>query len=97
MKIQPLFDRILVRRKNEETKTPGGIIIPESAKEKPLEGKVLSTGEGKESLDGTIRPLRVKAGDRILFGKYAGTELKFEGDDVLMVREEDILGLILPE
>jgi chaperonin GroES len=94
MKIRPLQDRIIVKRTEEEEKTKGGIIIPDSAKEKPLEGKVIAAGNGKVLEDGKVRPLDVKVGDRVLFGKYAGTEIKIEGEDHLMLREEDILGVI---
>jgi len=94
MKIRPLQDRIIVKRVAEEEKTKGGIIIPDTAKEKPIEGKVLAVGNGKVLEDGKVRPLDVKAGDRVLFSKYAGTEIKIEGDEHLIMREEDILGVI---
>jgi chaperonin GroES len=94
MKIRPLQDRLIVKRVAEEEKTKGGIIIPDTAKEKPLEGKVIAVGNGKVLEDGKVRPLDIKAGDRILFGKYAGTEVKIEGDDHLILREEDVLGVI---
>jgi len=94
MKIRPLQDRIIVKRVAEEEKTKGGIIIPDSAKEKPIEGRVLAVGNGKVLEDGTVRPLDVKAGDRILFSKYAGTEIKLDGDEHLIMREEDILGVV---
>jgi chaperonin GroES len=94
MKIRPLQDRIIVKRVQEEEKTKGGIIIPDTAKEKPIEGKVLAVGNGKVLEDGKVRPLDVKAGDRILFSKYAGTEIKIEGEEHLIMREEDILGVI---
>jgi len=94
MKIRPLQDRIIVKRIQEEEKTKGGIIIPDTAKEKPIEGKVLAAGNGKVLEDGKVRPLDVKAGDRVLFSKYAGTEVKIEGDEHLIMREEDILGVI---
>jgi chaperonin GroES len=94
MKIRPLQDRIIVKRVAEEEKTTGGIIIPDSAKEKPIEGRVLAVGNGKVLEDGTVRPLDVKAGDRILFSKYAGTEMKLDGDEHLIMREEDILGVV---
>jgi chaperonin GroES len=94
MKIRPLQDRIIVKRVQEEEKTKGGIIIPDSAKEKPIEGKVLAVGNGKVQEDGKVRPLDVKAGDRILFSKYAGTEIKIEGEEHLIMREDDILGVI---
>ncbi len=94
MKIRPLQDRIIVKRVQEEEKTKGGIIIPDTAKEKPIEGKVLAAGNGKVLEDGKVRPLDVKAGDRVLFSKYAGTEIKIEGEEHLIMREEDILGVI---
>ena len=94
MKIRPLQDRIIVKRMQEEEKTKGGIIIPDSAKEKPLEGQVIAVGNGKVLEDGKVRPLDVKAGDRVLFNKYAGTEIKIEGEEHLMLREDDILGVI---
>ena len=94
MKMKPLFDRVLVTRVEEDTKTKGGIIIPDSAKEKPLEGKVIAVGQGKVSEDGRTTPLAVKAGDRVLFGKYSGTEIKIDGEDHLILREDDILGII---
>ncbi|WP_242344340.1 co-chaperone GroES [Anaeromyxobacter terrae] len=93
-KIRPLQDRIIVKRVQEEEKTKGGIIIPDSAKEKPIEGKVLAVGNGKVLEDGKVRPLDVKAGDRILFSKYAGTEIKIDGEEHLIMREDDILGVI---
>ena len=94
MKIRPLQDRLIVKRVQDEEKTKGGIIIPDSAKEKPIEGKVIAAGNGKVLEDGKVRPLDIKAGDRILFSKYAGTELKLDGDEVLIMREEDVLGVI---
>ncbi|HVO17755.1 MAG TPA: co-chaperone GroES [Anaeromyxobacter sp.] len=94
MKIRPLQDRIIVKRMAEEEKTKGGIIIPETAKEKPLEGTVLAVGKGKVLENGEVRPLDVKAGDRILFTKYAGTEVRLDGDEHLVVREEDVLGVV---
>jgi chaperonin GroES len=94
MNIRPLQDRILVKRIEEEEKTEGGIIIPDTAKEKPIEGKVISVGKGKVSEDGKVMPLDVKKGDRILFGKYAGTEVKIEGEEHLIMREDDVLGVI---
>jgi chaperonin GroES len=93
-KIRPLQDRIIVKRVQEEEKTKGGIIIPDTAKEKPIEGKVLAAGNGKVLEDGKVRPLDVKAGDRVLFSKYAGTEIKIDGEEHLIMREEDILGVI---
>ncbi len=94
MKIRPLQDRIIIKRVKEEEKTKGGIIIPDTAKEKPIEGEVVAVGKGKIQEDGTVRPLDVKAGDRVLFGKYSGTEVKLEGEETLIVREDDILGVI---
>jgi chaperonin GroES len=94
VKIRPLQDRIIVKRVQEEEKTKGGIIIPDTAKEKPIEGKVIAVGNGKVLEDGKVRPLDVKAGDKILFSKYAGTEIKFDGEEHLIMREEDILGVI---
>ena len=94
MKIRPLQDRILVQRVEEEEKTKGGIIIPDTAKEKPAEGKVVAVGNGKLGDDGKRVPLEVKKGDKILFGKYSGTEVKIEGQEYLIMREEDVLGVI---
>jgi len=94
MKIRPLHDRIIVKRVEEEEKTKGGIIIPDSAKEKPMEGKVIAVGKGKILEDGKIQALDVKAGDRVLFGKYSGTEVKINGEEHLIMREDDILGVI---
>ena len=94
MKIRPLQDRLIVKRVAEENKTKGGIIIPDSAKERPLEGKVVSVGSGKRLEDGTLVKLDVKAGDRILFGKYAGTEIKIDGEDFVIMREEEVLGTL---
>ena len=94
MKIRPLQDRILVKRIEETNKTKGGIIIPDTAKEKPQEGEVVAAGKGRVLEDGTQRPLDLKVGDRILFGKYAGTDVKIEGDDYLIMREDDVLGVI---
>jgi chaperonin GroES len=94
MKIRPLQDRVIVRRLEEEEKTKGGIIIPDTAKEKPQEGKVIAVGKGKVTEEGKLIPLDVKAGDKILFGKYSGTEIKIEGEEHLIMREEDILGVI---
>jgi chaperonin GroES len=93
-KIRPLQDRLIVKRVQEEEKTKGGIIIPDTAKEKPIEGKVIAAGNGKVLEDGKVRPLDVKAGDRILFSKYAGTEIKIDGEEHLIMREDDILGVI---
>ncbi len=94
MKIRPLQDRVIVRRLEEEEKTKGGIIIPDTAKEKPQEGKVVAIGKGKVTEDGKVIPLDVKVGDKILFGKYSGTEIKIGGEEHLIMREEDILGII---
>jgi len=94
MKIRPLQDRVIVKRLEEEEKTKGGIIIPDTAKEKPQEGKVIAVGKGKATEEGKVIPLDVKAGDKILFGKYSGTEIKVEGEELLIMREEDILGII---
>jgi len=92
--VRPLHDRVIVRRLDEDTKTAGGIIIPDSAKEKPIEGEVISVGKGKILENGDVRPLDVKAGDRVIFSKYAGTEIKLDGEEFLMMREDDILGVI---
>jgi chaperonin GroES len=92
--IRPLQDRVIVKRVAEEQKTKGGIIIPDSAKEKPVEGQIIAVGRGKILDDGKLRELDVKKGDRVLFGKYAGTEIKIEGEDFLILREDDILGVI---
>lgn len=94
MAIRPLHDRVLVQRVKEEEKTKGGIIIPDTAKEKPIEGTVVAVGNGKILEDGSVRKLEVKAGDRVLFGKYAGTEVKIDGEEHLILREDDILGII---
>jgi len=94
MKLRPLQDRILVKRIEEQEKTAGGIYIPDTAKEKPVMGVVVSVGNGKKSEDGKVIPLDVKAGDKVLFGKYSGSEVKVEADDFLIMREDDILGII---
>ena len=94
MAIRPLHHRVLVRREDEETKTPGGIVLPDSAQEKPMQGKVVATGKGKILNDGTTRALDVKIDDNILFGKYSGTEVKVKGEELLMMREEDILAVV---
>jgi len=94
MKIRPLQDRVIVKRLEEEEKTKGGIIIPDTAKEKPQEGKVIAVGKGKMNEEGKVIPLDVKVGDRILFGKYSGSEIKIDGEEHLIMREEDILGII---
>jgi len=93
-KFTPLHDRILVRRVEEAETTRGGIILPDTAKEKPQEGEVVSAGKGKISEEGKVRPLDVKEGDRILFGKYSGTEIKLDGEDFIIMREEEVLGII---
>ena len=93
-KFTPLHDRILVRRVEENETTRGGIIIPDTAKDKPQEGEVISVGKGKVNEEGKVRPLDVKEGDRILFGKYAGTEIKLDGEDLVIMREEEVLGII---
>ncbi|MGE0614993.1 MAG: co-chaperone GroES [Bacteriovoracia bacterium] len=94
MEVRPLHDRVLVRRFGEEEKSKGGIIIPDTAKEKPAQGEIIAVGQGRVTEDGKVRPLDVKKGDRILFGKYSGTEIKIEGEEFLMMREDDILGVI---
>jgi chaperonin GroES len=94
MKIRPLQDRILVRRVEEEERTKGGIIIPDTAKEKPQEGKIIAVGKGKRDDDGKVQPLDVKKGDRVLFSKYAGTEVNIEGEEHLIIREDDVLGVL---
>ena len=92
--IRPLQDRVIVKRVKEEEKTKGGIIIPDTAKEKPIEGEVVAVGNGKVQDDGKVRPLDVKKGDRVLFGKYSGTEVKIDGEERLILREDDILAVI---
>jgi chaperonin GroES len=94
MKIRPLHDRVVVRRVEEERKSPGGIVIPDSAAEKPIQGEVIAVGRGKILDNGDTRPLDVKVGDRVLFGKYSGTEVKVSGEEVLVMREDDIMGVI---
>jgi len=94
MKLKPLNDRVVVKRLEEEQKTAGGIIIPDTAKEKPIQGEVMAVGNGKVMEDGSRRPLDVKAGDRVLFGKYAGTEIKVEAEELLIMREDDILAVV---
>ena len=94
MKFRPLHDRVVVKRVAEEEKTKGGIIIPDTAKEKPQEGKVIAVGKGKVSDDGKVTPLDVKVGDKILFGKYAGSDIKLDGEEHLIMREDDILGVL---
>ena len=92
--IRPLHDRVIVKRVKEEEKTKGGIIIPDTAKEKPIEGEVIAVGNGKILEDGKVRPIAVKKGDKVLFGKYSGTEVKVDGQELLVMREEDILAVI---
>ncbi|MGB9627923.1 MAG: co-chaperone GroES [Thermodesulfobacteriota bacterium] len=94
MNIRPLHDRIIVKRMEEEEKTKGGIIIPDTAKEKPFEGKVIAVGDGKVKEDGTKIPMEVKKGDKILFSKYAGSDVKIDGEDYLIMKEEDVLAII---
>ena len=97
MAFRPLGDRVLVKRIEEEAKTKGGIIIPDTAKEKPQEGQVIAAGPGARDDSGKVQPLDVKAGDRILFGKWSGTEVKLDGKDLLIMKESDILGVLEPE
>jgi len=94
MKIRPLHDKVLIKRVSEEEKTKGGIIIPDTAKEKPMEGKIVAIGQGKRLEDGKLQPLSVKVGDRVLIGKYAGTEVKIDGEEHLILDEGDILGVV---
>ncbi|GJL81476.1 MAG: 10 kDa chaperonin [marine bacterium B5-7] len=94
MKIRPLHDRVVVRRLEDERKSPGGIVIPDSAAEKPMQGEILAAGNGKLTDNGELRPLDVKVGDKVLFGKYSGTEVKVDGEELLMMREDDIMGVI---
>ena len=94
MKIRPLHDRVIVKREEEERKSPGGIVIPDTAAEKPIRGKVIAVGKGKILENGTVRALDVKVGDHILFGKYSGTEVKVEGEEYLVMREEDVMAVI---
>jgi len=94
MAFRPLHDRVLVRRIEAEEKTAGGIIIPDSAKEKPSEGEIVAVGNGSKAEDGTVTPLDVKAGDRVLFGKWSGTEVKLDGEDLLIMKESDIMGIL---
>ena len=94
MKFRPLHDRVLVKRVDSDTKPKGGIIIPDTAQEKPMEGKVIAVGSGSRGEDGKIQPLDVKKGDRILFGKWSGTEVKMDGDELLIMKESDIMGII---
>jgi chaperonin GroES len=94
MKFRPLHDRVLVRRVEQNEKTAGGIIIPDTAKEKPMEGEVVSVGPGARGEDGKVTPLDVKAGDRILFGKWSGTEVKLDGEELIIMKESDIMGIL---
>lgn len=94
MKVRPLHDRVIVKRVEEEEQTKGGIIIPDTAKEKPIEGKVVAVGKGKVLENGNQQPLEVKEGDKVLFGKYAGTEIKLEGEEHLIMREDDIIAIV---
>lgn len=94
MKIRPLHDRIVIKRKSEEERTAGGLYIPEAAKERPTEATVVAVGNGRVQEDGSVRPLDVKAGDTVLFGKYAGTEIKLDGEELLIIREEDVLAVV---
>lgn len=94
MKFRPLHDRVLIKRVEQEEKTSGGIIIPDTAKEKPMEAEVVAVGPGAKSEDGTLQPLDVKAGDRVLIGKWAGTEIKLEGEEYTIVKESDIMGIL---
>lgn len=94
MQVKPLYDRILVKRFNEEERTKGGIIVPDTAKEKPGQGEIIACGAGRVAEDGKVTPLSVKKGDKVLFGKYSGTEVKLGSDEYLIMREEDVLGII---
>lgn len=94
LKIRPLHDRVIIKRLEEERTSPGGIVIPDSAAEKPIKGKVIAVGKGKILENGEVRPLDVKVGDNILFGKYSGTEVKVDGDELLVMREEDVMAVI---
>jgi chaperonin GroES len=94
MKIRPLHDRVIVKRLEEERTSPGGIVIPDTAAEKPIQGKIMAVGKGKILEDGNVRPLDVKVGDKVLFGKYGGTEVKIDGDELLVMREEDVMAVI---
>ncbi len=94
MKLKPLHDRVLVRRLDQETKSAGGVIIPDTAQEKPMEGEVVAVGSGSRSEDGKITPLDVKKGDRILFGKWSGTEVKLDGEELIIMKESDIMGVL---
>ena len=94
MSFRPLHDRVVIRRVNQEEKSRGGIIIPDTAQEKPMEGEIVAVGPGARADDGTLQPLDVKAGDRVLFGKWSGTEVKIDGDELLIMKESDIMGVI---
>lgn len=94
MKIRPLHDRVVIKRMEEERKTAGGIVIPDSATEKPIRGEVMAVGKGKILENGDVRPLDLKVGDQVLFGKYAGTEIKVDGEELLVMREEDVMAVI---
>ena len=94
MKFRPLQDRVLLRRLDEESKTAGGIIIPDTAKEKPMEGEVIAAGPGARGEDGTLHPLDLKVGDRVLFGKWAGTEVKIDGEELMIMKESDVMGIV---
>jgi chaperonin GroES len=94
MKIRPLHDRVIVKRLEEDRTSPGGIVIPDTAAEKPVQGKIMAVGKGKILEDGNVRPLDVKVGDKILFGKYSGTEVKLDGEELLVMREEDVMAVI---
>ena len=94
MKLRPLHDRVIVKRLEAETKSAGGIVIPDTATEKPIKGEVVAVGTGKIQEDGKVRPMGVKAGDKVLFGKYSGTEVKVEGEELLVMREEDLMAII---
>ena len=94
MKIRPLQDRVLIRRMEEDRKSPGGIVIPDSASEKPIKGEVIAAGKGKVLESGEVRPLELKAGDKVLFGKYSGTEVKVDGEELLVMKEDDVMAII---
>jgi chaperonin GroES len=94
MKFRPLHDRVLLRRVEQEAKTTGGIIIPDTAQEKPMEGEIIAVGPGARGEDGKVHPLDVKTGDRVLFGKWSGTEIKLDGEDLMIMKESDIMGLV---
>jgi chaperonin GroES len=94
MKLRPLHDRVIVRRTEEERLSPGGIVIPDTAKEKPIRGEVLAVGDGKRLDDGKVRPLDVQVGDQVLFGKYSGTEVKVDGEELVVMREDDIMAIL---